>query len=348
MIKPKALQTGSRIATISNSWGGPGTFPNRYEIGKRQLEETYGVTVVEMPHTLAEPDWIYRNPQARADDMMAAFSDSSIDGVIATIGGDDSIRLLPHVDLEVIRANPKVFCGYSDTTVSHLMCYQAGLTSFYGPSIMAGFGENTGMHRYTREAFQRAVFQTEALGTLPENKDGWTVEHLDWGNPELQTKVRSLSPCTGWNYLQGKGTHRGHLLGGCVEVLEMLKGTSLWPTPAQWRGAILFLETSEEGMPASALTYILRNYAATGILKNLSGLLIGRPGGQLDPATFKDYDAAILQVVRLEEGLSSLPVVSTMDFGHTDPMLTLPYGIQAEIDCDQRTVSILESAVVAP
>jgi muramoyltetrapeptide carboxypeptidase LdcA involved in peptidoglycan recycling len=346
LIKPKALHAGSRIATISNSWGGPGTFPHRYQAGKAQLEAAYDVTVIEMPHTLADPDWIYKNPQARADDMMAAFADPDIDGIIATIGGDDYVRLLPLVDLNVITQNPKVFCGYSDTTVSHMMCYQAGIVSFYGPSIMAGFGENAGIHAYTRDNFYNATFADKSIGTLPENREGWTVEHLDWSKPELQTQPRTLQPCTGWRYLQGSGIVRGHLLGGCYEVLEMIKGTPLWPSLDQWQNAILFIETSEEGAPPAALKYALRNYAAAGILKRLSGLLIGRPGGQINPTTFTGYDEAVLSVIRDEEGLTELPIVSNMDFGHTDPMLTLPIGVQAEINCDHQTVSILESAVV--
>ncbi|MCJ7548949.1 MAG: LD-carboxypeptidase, partial [Anaerolineae bacterium] len=90
----------------------------------------------------------------------------------------------------------------------------------------------------------------------------------------------------------------------------------------------------------------LRTYAAMGILAKLSGILLGRPGGQVPPERFGDYEDVLLQVVAEEEGLSELPIVTRMDFGHTDPMMVLPYGVQAEIDCDAQTFSILESAVV--
>ena len=106
--------------------------------------EQFGVTVVETPHALGDPDWLRRNPQARADDLLGAFADPAIRGIISTIGGEESIRLLPFLDLAVIRANPKVFLGYSDTTVAHLACFSAGLCSFYGPAIMTGFAENGG------------------------------------------------------------------------------------------------------------------------------------------------------------------------------------------------------------
>ncbi|MCA1736921.1 MAG: LD-carboxypeptidase, partial [Actinobacteria bacterium] len=86
------------------------------------LEETFGVRVVEIPHTMADPDFLATHPEARADDLMAAFADPDIDGIVASIGGDDSIRILRRLDLGVIRDSPKVFCGYSDSTITHAAC----------------------------------------------------------------------------------------------------------------------------------------------------------------------------------------------------------------------------------
>ena len=139
---PKALRRGDKVAAVSPSWGGPSVFPDRYRAGKRQFEAIFGVEIVEMPHTLAPADYIARHPKARADDLMQAFSDPSIAGIVSTIGGDDSIRLLPHLDLDALRQNPKIFIGFSDTTALHFACITAGLRSFYGPSLMAGFAEN--------------------------------------------------------------------------------------------------------------------------------------------------------------------------------------------------------------
>ena len=329
------------------SWGGPGAFPHRYAAGKRQLEEAFGLTVVEMPHTLAEPDWLARNPRARADDLMAAFADDSIRAIVSTIGGEDSIRILPFLDLATVAANPKAFVGYSDTTVTHLACYQAGLVSFYGPALMAGFAENGGMHRYLAESFRRTLFVAEPPGVVEPNAEGWTVEFLDWADPANQTRRRALTPSTGWRFLQGEGVHGGPLIGGCFEVVEWMRGTAYWPAPEQWDGALLFLETSEEAPGPSEVARALRIYALEGVLERLSGILFARPGGDVDPSKFGEYDAAILGVVRGEQGLDRLPVVTGMDFGHTDPIVTLPYGIRAEIDCDARQLRIVESAVTA-
>ena len=154
MIKPQKLNPGDKVATVSLSWGGASVFPHRYQAGIQQLQNEFGLQVIEMPNTLKPADWLSRNPKARADDLMQTFADPSIKGIFATIGGDDSIRLLPFIDFNVIRDNPKIFMGYSDTTISHLMCYKAGLVSFYGPSVLAEFAENGGIFPYVTQSLR--------------------------------------------------------------------------------------------------------------------------------------------------------------------------------------------------
>ena len=346
MIKPVKLQAGDKVAAISASWGGPATFPHRYEAGKRQLQDAFGVTVVETPHALHSAEWLERNPRARADDLMEAFSDPTIKAIISTIGGDDSIRLLPYLDLGIIRSNPKIVMGYSDTTVTLLACLAAGLVTFYGPAIMAGFGENGGLFPYMTDSVQRTLFSSAPIGTIEPNSDGWTVEFLDWAEAENQSQRRKLTISDGWNYLQGEGVRRGHLIGGCLEVLDWLRGTEVWPSSEAWQDAILFLETSEEAPTPTRVLRVLRAFAAMGILGKLSGILVGRPGGQVPPEKFGEYDEVLLKVVAEEEGLADLPIITRMDFGHTDPMFVLPYGVEAEIDCDRQQFAILEGAVV--
>lgn len=346
LVKPRKLRPGCRVAAITLSWGGPGAFPLRYEAGKRQFEDEYQVAVAETRHALKHPDWLSRHPEARAEDLMSAFSDPSIDGIISTIGGDDSIRILPYLDLEVIRKNPKVFMGFSDTTVSLLACFRAGLVSFYGPAFMAGFAENGGMFPYMVESVRKTLFSADPIGTISPNLAGWAVEELDWHNPENQLRQRQLNPSPGWSFLQGKGVIEGRLIGGCVEVLDWLRGTDFWPGLSEWDDAILFLETSEEGPPPACVGRFLRCLAAVGVLSRLSGILFGRPGGEIPFETFAEYDAVLTDAVSQEARLTDLPILTGMDFGHTDPMMVLPLGLNARIDCDNRQFSILENAVV--
>src|SRR6201996_4407417 len=148
MIRPRTLRPGDRVAAVSLSSGWPSVYPQAYQDGKRQLQDTFGVEVVETPNTLADIRWLAAHPEARAADLMNVLKDPTIQGIVSSIGGDDSIRMLPFLDYSVIRENPKVFLGYSDTTVTHFAFLKAGVVSFYGPSVMAGFDENDGLLRY--------------------------------------------------------------------------------------------------------------------------------------------------------------------------------------------------------
>jgi len=345
-IKPKMLCPGSRIAAISLSWGGPGTIPARYQIGKRQFEAEYGVTVLETEHALRDAVWLSKNPEARANDLMAAFADETIDGIISTIGGEDSIRTLPHLDLDLIRNNPKVFMGFSDTTISHAVCFKVGMVSFYGPSFMAGFAENGGMFPYMVDSVRRTLFSTDPIGIIEPNRAGWTDEYLPWENPENQSIRRKLNPCTGWKFHQDAGVVEGQLFGGCVEVLDWLRGTDYFPPASDLQSAILFLETSEDAPPPAFLTEFVRCLAAMDILEGLGGILLGRPGGGVDPNTFHAYDEALCATVREEYGLNDMPIVTNMDFGHTDPMFVIPIGMKGRIDSTKQEITIDEAAVI--
>ncbi|MDE5994524.1 MAG: LD-carboxypeptidase, partial [Oscillospiraceae bacterium] len=131
MIKPCKLKRGDKIAVVSLSWGGLGdeSLIHKFYIAKERLENDFGLEVVTMPNALMGSKFVYDHPELRAKDLMDAFEDTSIKGIFCAIGGDDSVRLLPYIDYDIIKNNPKIFMGYSDTTVSHFMMYKAGLIS---------------------------------------------------------------------------------------------------------------------------------------------------------------------------------------------------------------------------
>lgn len=340
LIKPKALKRGDKVAVISLSWGGAGELPHRYEFGKKQLQEVFGLEVVETRNALKPADWIYNNPKARAEDLMEAFLDDSIKAIISNIGGEDSVRILPFLDLNIIRQNPKIFLGFSDSTITHFACLKAGLTSFYGTSVLVGFAENCGMHDYQIEDIKRMLFSAKPSGQILPSQ-GWTSEYLDWFDTSLSNTKRIMTPSKGWNFLQGKEKVQGKLIGGCLDVLEFLKGTELWPSAEEWNDCILFLETSESKVEPRVLKYWLRNYAAQGILHRVKGIIFGRP---YDAKYAQEYNDEILKIIK-EENLTDLPIITEMDFGHTCPTFTMPFGALAEIDSVNKTFSILESGV---
>jgi muramoyltetrapeptide carboxypeptidase LdcA involved in peptidoglycan recycling len=342
LVRPPRLRPGDRVAAVTLSWGGPGEVPHRYEAGKRQLEEAFGVTVVEMPHSLADPEFVADHPQARVDDLHRALADPSIAGIVSSIGGDDSIRLLPLLDLELVAANPKVFLGYSDSTVTQMAFLRAGVVSFYGPAIMAGFAENGGIHQYVRDGVRRMLFEPEGPLDWPENREGWTVEFVDWTDPSNQERRRTLRPSSGRRWLGGEPVE-GTLVAGCLEVLDWLRGTEWWP---DLDGAVLSLETSEEGPPPEVVERFLRSLAAGGDLARLRAVLFGRPGGATLPLEARErYDEVLLRVVRRESSLDAIPIVTGLDFGHTDPIWTLPQGVRVRVDPSSERITFLEPGV---
>ncbi|MFY3793293.1 S66 family peptidase [Ureibacillus sp. MALMAid1270] len=341
LIKPKKLNPGDRVATVSPSWGGAGELELRwrYEQGVKRLEEVFGLEVVPMPNSLKGADYLYQNPQARAEDLMTAFKDESIKGIIANIGGDDSIRLLPYIEFNVIRENPKIFMGYSDVTISHLFCLKAGISSFYGPAILTDFAENVEMDPYTVEMVYRTLFSNEVIGEIqPANK--WTSERLEWVESNKNQR-RTMNENTGYELLQGTGVVQGRLIGGCMEVLEFAKGTELWPESKYWENSILFFETSEDKPEPNLIKYWLRNYAAQGILQKANGIIFGKPQ---DEKYYEEYKEVILKVMK-EFDLEDLPILYNLNFGHTEPKFILPYGAMAEINCNKKTFTILENGV---
>lgn len=196
LAKPGVLRPGDRVAIVTPSWGGSACFPQRFEAGLRCLVDEFGLKPVVMPHAKKPADWLDQNPEARASDLMQTFADQEIAAIVTSIGGDDAIRLRPHLDIGVITENPKVFLGYSDATVMHFACLKAGLSSFYGPTVMASFAENGGMHDFKKQAIRRVLFSAAPPGELPRNTEGWTDELLDWSVPGNQDQMRRLQPPT--------------------------------------------------------------------------------------------------------------------------------------------------------
>ena len=230
--------------------------------------------------------------------------------------------------------------GYSDTTVNCHMCHYAGLNSFYGPTMLVQMAEAGGILPYVEQSMRKVLFDNTTIGVVPENKDGFTYELVDWFTPAGQTQVRKMQPTDGWHWIQGSGVVTGELFGGCMEVIEMIKGTQIW-NPDNFKDKIVFFEISEENPTPDQVLYWLRNYGACGILQQMRAIIFGRPKNENNPK----YEKRILQGLA-EFGLTDMPVVTHFDIGHTDPIMTMPMGCMAKLDCDKHTFEITENAVV--
>lgn len=330
------------MAVVTPSWGGPYAFPGIYRKGLEVLREDLGLEVVEARTTRYDQSYLRRHPEVRAMDINQVFEDDSVDAVISSIGGDDSVRILPFLDLDLILSRPKVLMGFSDTTTVLSYLNWKGLVTFYGPSVMAGIAQ---MRNYPRqvEHIRSVLFHpSEEMSYRPFPK--YSEGYPDWAQEGRDGEVGAKRRNRGWRALQGDGRVRGRLFGGCIEVLEMMKATPYWPPPEFWKDKVLFLETSEEKPTPDSVKYMLRNYGMQGVFDSMSALLFGRPRGYTPREKVK-LATAIRQVVGEEFGRPDMPIIADMDFGHTDPQLILPLGIRAEVDPDAPSVRLLEPAV---
>ncbi|MDP6642111.1 MAG: LD-carboxypeptidase [Candidatus Nanoarchaeia archaeon] len=359
-IKPKKLKEGDTVAFITLSWGGAFEYKDKYETGKRQLEETFKLKVIETPNALKSPDWIYSHPEERLNDLIWAFKNPEVKAIISIIGGDDSIRLLDFLKeehLAIIKNNPKIFIGFSDSTVTHLLCLKAGLLSFYGPSVLFGFAENGGIDDFTKKYFEKALFSEKPIGGIKNNEEGWTLDRVPW-KKEYQDIKRKMQEPVQIKFIQGKGEVEGNLIGGCADVLEIIKGTKLWPNESAWNNTILFLETSEDIPSPNQFKYWLRNYGAQGILNKINGIIFGIPGGDIEfddseyeiklkkhLQNFEKYERALLEVAK-EYGREDLVIATNLQFGHIMPMMTIPYGIKIKLDAKNKEIKIIEAGVI--
>lgn len=211
MIKPERLKRGDKVAIVSLSRGmlGEKKFIHKYHLAKERLENDYGLTVVAMPNALKGIDFLYHHPEARAQDLMDAFRDPSIKAVFNAIGGDDTIRLLPYIDFEVLRNHPKIFTGFSDSTTNHFMMHKAGLVSYYGLSVMNNIGEYVEINEYTRTAMEKTLFDPQPTLDIPcsdfcsyeSDKIWWAEEHMHDATPRFSN--------TDYEILQGRGKVTG-------------------------------------------------------------------------------------------------------------------------------------------
>jgi muramoyltetrapeptide carboxypeptidase LdcA involved in peptidoglycan recycling len=340
MKKPRRLRKGSKLAILSPSWGGPSLFPHIYESGIENLQDL-GFNTVEYPTARMSAEDLYKNPQLRAEDIHAAFSDPEIDGIISTIGGTDSARVLKFLDMDLIKHNHKFLMGYSDITTFTTWLNQHGLITFNGPSVMAGFSQFKSFDGAYRQYIENFLFSPQREMDLPEFP-AFSDGYPHWGDRKNVGLLNDLQENDGMHFIQGAVNARGRLFGGCIEVLEMLKGTDFWPGKSFWDGRILFLETSEDKPPVEYVQYWLRNYGVMGVFDRLAGILFARPRSY-SAQDKKRLEEVALSTIRDEFGNAELPIVCNVDFGHTDPQVILPLGIEFEIDVENRKVRQLEN-----
>ncbi|MGE0010496.1 MAG: S66 peptidase family protein [Candidatus Babeliales bacterium] len=345
---PPRLKKGDKVAIVTPSFAAPYLFPEVYELGLERVRTVFGLEPIAFPSTCKSPEYLSKNPQARADDINAAFADTSIKAIISTTGGNDCIRILPYLNAKLIAANPKIFLGYSDTTNVHLFLWKLGLISYYGGSVMSQFGMQGAMQDYTIEWIKNALFETELRQVTISPT--WTDIDFDWADASMLTKHRPMesTPELEW-YNCGNVSISGKLWGGCLEVLDLqlaVNNPQYLPALEEFNNIVLYIETSEE-LPSEGFVYrFIAALAERTILQRIGGLLVGLPKTRflqnVPPGGSELFRATQQQAIKqaLSDYGCTVPVVFNFNFGHTDPQMLIPNGGTVYIDDRQKIITL--------
>jgi len=275
------------------------------------------------------------SPEERARDINEMFDDSEVKAIICSIGGYNSNQLLEFLDFKTIEKNPKIFMGYSDITTLLLGIHtKTGLVTFHGPAVMPQFGEYPSILDYTLKNMKKVLCQNNKKIILKPSKE-WTNEFLDWSKG-LDNRPRKMIKNKGWKVLK-EGKSKGRLIGGNLQTIQVLIGTEFLPS---FRKAIFFWEETEAS--TAEIDRTLTHLKMVGILEKIKGMLVGRLDRDIkisDPTY--DLEKIILRITKEY----NFPIITNMDFGHTDPMLTLPIGIKASFDTSKQELVLEENAV---
>jgi muramoyltetrapeptide carboxypeptidase len=316
LIKPKRLAGGDTVELVAPANATFNTI--ELEIAKESLE-ALGFKVKIGGHLLDRHGYLAGDDKSRADDINRAFADSSVAAVHAIRGGWGSARLLPHLDFDIIRRNPKVLIGFSDITALLLSVYaKTGLVTFHGP---IGLGR---WDSYSLEFYKRVLFSGERATYT--NKQG-----LSDRNALVQTEFRTqtITP----------GKARGRLVGGNLTVMTTILGSPYLP---DWENTILFTEDVHEDF--YRIDRMLTQLTLAGVLGKIKGFVFGTctecgPGdGNYGALTLEEIFADHIRPL-------GVPAWQGAMIGHGQAQWTLPEGVQVEIDADRAMLTLLESPV---
>ena len=339
LVRPRKARSGDRVAIVCPSWPAPEFYPAVHEQAMQRLTMITGLIPVEYPTTRHRS-----TPQERARDLNDAFTDPDIRAVLAVIGGEDQITVIPHLDPTVVRADPKPFLGYSDNTnlLNWLWCH--GVAGFYGGSSQVHLGPGPAVDACHGTSLRSALLTGERI-EITEPGESEDVGK-QWGDPTALVEYGERETTQPWVWAGPARSVTGPTWGGCAEVLQWILTAGRFPAdPSILAGGVLLLETSEELIPAREFAWILRSLGERGVLGSVAAVLVGRPPAsdharRRTPAERNAYraeqcDAALELVGRYNP---DAVVCVGPPFGHTRPQWIVPYGGAMTVDGTTRTI----------
>jgi muramoyltetrapeptide carboxypeptidase len=324
LLRPRALRPGDLVVIASLS----GPLLAAYEPNVEQavaVLERMGFRVRRAPLLEAGRRrwWSAATPAEIAAEFNGLLRDPEVRAIVANDGGQTVFGYLDLIDLDAARADPKPILGYSDISLLHLMLYaRTGLVGFHADMATPGFGGHWRTAPATRRAeleelYARLLTGTEAIGALPASPS-WEC----------------------WR----AGRAEGRLIGGVINRVALVQATPFAVPLERFDGAVLFWE--EMGGQASYVWTYLHVLRHCGILDRISGMVVGVPR-EIVGLEAPDASPTLAEIVLDVLGDREIPVLGNVEFGHAGPNLPMPVGVRAGLDAGQRTLSLLEPAVLA-
>lgn len=332
------------IVSLSSGIMGENFIKHELDIGLDRLKK-YGIEVEFLPHALKGIEFIKSHPECRAQDLLAAFKDDSIDMILCAIGGEDTYRLLPHLfdnnELEKV-AVQKIFLGFSDTTMNHFMLHKIGIKTFYGQAFLPDVCElSKEMLPYTKQYFEELINTGEIKEIRPSNV--WYQEREDFSESAIGAEINSYQN-KGFELLKGQPVVKGKILGGCLEsmydifdksrfedTVSLCSKYDLFPKLEDWKGKILLLETSEEKPTSELFRKMIQALKTYAIFDVLAGVLVGKPQNEKN---YDEYKSILLEELSGKE----LSVVYNVNIGHAMPRCIIPFGVEAEVNVKKQVI----------
>lgn len=343
-MKVKHLNKKDKVAIVSLSSGvlGENFVKHELDLGIKRLKEL-GLEPVIMPNALKGIDFLKNHPEARAEDLRTAFLDKEIKAIICAIGGDDTYKLVPYM-LEpsfqnIVKNNPKIFMGFSDSTINHLTLNTMGLNTFYGPALLTDFAEfDADMLEYTKNWVQKLFTNNQ---NVLESSPLWYKERSDFSPSAVGTKRETFAEENGYISLCQGGRASGKLYGGCLDSIysilcpdderkEIFRKYKIFNPP---QNAMLFLETSDNKPTPEMFRKMIQTLKTNGVFDNACGVLFGKPQDQI-------YMQEYMEIIRQE--LADKQVLFNLNIGHAYPRCIMPYGVDCSVDFDAKTVQFAQ------
>ena len=306
LIKPKRLQPGDTVGVVA-----PASPPNKENLEKGiAYLESQGLKVKLGKHLYKETGYLAGNDEDRASDLNNMFADQDVQGIICACGGYGTGRMAHRVDYGLIRANPKVFWGYSDITFLHTaMRQKAGLVTFHGPMPASDMGAED--WNPLSGAFFHQLFHTKPIVY-----------------DEAISPLETLIP----------GKAEGELVGGNLCLLVTTLGTEF---EIETDGKILFIEDVNE--EPRNIDRMLNQLWSAGKLDHIKGLAIGdfrncTPGDRLKSFSLEEVIGEYAELIRV-------PTMKGLKIGHCSPHIGIPLGTNAILDTEHKRFAI-ESGLV--